>query len=51
VDLLSIMSTGHVNQAKVIECLRELADYNYQQRVWIGSSPGEISSLTELSQL
>jgi hypothetical protein len=36
-----------VNKAKVINCLRELTDYDFQQRVWLASSGPEVSSLTE----
>jgi hypothetical protein len=45
--LFSIMSAGHVLKDKVIHYLRELADETYQQRVWTGQSPAEMSSLTE----
>jgi hypothetical protein len=35
------------NKIKVIECLRELANYDYQRKVWLASSGPEVSSFTE----
>jgi hypothetical protein len=36
-----------LNRDLIRECLRELSDKNYQERVWTASSGPEISSLTE----
>ena len=36
-----------VNTAKVTDCLRELADADFQKRVWLASSGSEVSSFTE----
>jgi uncharacterized protein YfaA (DUF2138 family) len=36
-----------VNKKLILECLKELADKSYQERVWTVSSGPEISSFTE----
>jgi hypothetical protein len=36
-----------VNTAMVIDCLKELADSDFQKSVWLASSGPEISSFTE----
>jgi hypothetical protein len=33
--------------SKIVDCLRELSDINYQKRVWLASTGPEISSYTE----
>src|ERR1700730_18009285 len=36
-----------INKKLIAECLKELSDKSYQERVWLASSGPEISSLTE----
>lgn len=38
---------SRVYVSRILECLRELADKAYQQRIWTASSGPEISSFTE----
>ena len=33
--------------SKILECLREMEDKSFQQRVWLASSGPEVSSITE----
>lgn len=40
----------HVYQRLVMEALNELADRAYQERVWSGSDPRLMSSLTECAE-
>lgn len=44
--------SARVNKSLVRECLRELADYEFQKRTWLASTGPEVSSFSELiSQL
>lgn len=37
----------HVHVPNLMNCLRELADSEYQRRVWLGAGGNEMSSFTE----
>ena len=42
------MTSRHaISATAVVECLRELADEKFQQRVWLASSGPEVSSFEE----
>lgn len=41
-----------INKSQIYNCLRELADYEFQKRTWLASTGPEVSSFPELiSQL
>ncbi|SHO57817.1 SCO4402 family protein [Vibrio quintilis] len=42
------MSTINVDKPLIIECLKELSDIDYQQRVWIVGSTDEVSGFNDV---
>ena len=42
------MSIINVDKKLIIECLKELSDTDYQQRVWIVGSTGEVSGFNDV---
>jgi hypothetical protein len=49
-DTGGVQVTDKVYDSTILECLRELADKSFQQRVWLASSGPEISSFTEATE-